>query len=162
MLMAAILYKWLLVSGLGLLAGKTGGPLPLVQGSPSHAAHFHPFYISVTEINHNSKDKTLEISCKLFAEDLEQIIEKDYKTQLDISTARDKAAFDKYIPDYISKHFTVAVDGKPARLSYIGFEKEKESAYCYFQVDNIASVKKFDLSNSLLYDFNENEINIMH
>jgi hypothetical protein len=29
----------------------------------------HPFFISVTEINHNSGDKNLEISCKIFTDD---------------------------------------------------------------------------------------------
>ncbi len=36
----------------------------------------HPFYVSVTEISHNAKDKTLEISCKLFSSDFETVLEK--------------------------------------------------------------------------------------
>lgn len=150
--MAAILYKWFLLSCSWVFAGMR----------PADAAHLHPFYISVTEINHNAKDKTLEISCKMFAEDLEQTLEKNYKTQLDFSAEKDKAAFDKLINDYVSKHLSVAVDGRPVRLTYIGFEQEKESAYGYFQIDNVASLKKLDISNSILFDFTEEEINIVH
>jgi hypothetical protein len=157
--MVGFLYKWSVIPLLSFMALTTKNDvLPAV----STGTTMHPFYVSVTEINHNAKDKTLEISCKMFAEDLEQIIEKDYKTTLDISLDKDKASFDKYIPDYVAKHLTLTVDGKAAKISYVGFEKEKESAYCYFQVDNIPSLKKIDISNSLLYDFNENEINIMH
>jgi len=47
-------------------------------------------------------------------------------------------------------------------LSYIGFEKEKESAYCYFQVENIFSLKKIDIKNSILQDFTTDQINIIH
>ena len=36
----------------------------------------HPLYISVTEINHNSKDKILEVSCKIFTNDFETVLEK--------------------------------------------------------------------------------------
>src|SRR4051812_28665036 len=109
--MAAISYKWLFVYGLWLVFGSK-------QANSPHQAYTarHPFYISVTEINHNAKDKVLEISCKMFADDFEQILEKDYKTQLDISSDKDKANFNRLTPDYINKHFSLIVDGKPVKL----------------------------------------------
>ena len=141
--------------------------LPFVTASSvskpaANAALPHPFYVSVTEINHNAAGKSLEVSCKFFAEDLEQILEKDYKTQLDISSAKDKAAFDKDIPDYVGKRLSLIVDGKTVGLKYVGFEKDKESAYAYFEVDNVASVKSISATNALLHDFIDQQINIMH
>jgi hypothetical protein len=168
--MVGLLFKWLIL-GACWLSPATEGRRDLAANAPESIAvekylspgqTFHPFYVSVTEINHNATDKTLEISCKMFTEDLEQIIEKNNKTTLDITTEKDKPSFDKYIPEYVSKNLVLFVDGKPVKLSYVGFEREKESTYCYFQVDNVSSVKKVDINNSLLYDFNENEINIMH
>lgn len=155
--MAAMVYKWLAVCSVWLMAGN-----PEAVSSVQEASAPHPFYIAVTEINLNSSDKTLEISCKMFAEDLEQILEKNYQGQLDISAEKDKANFDKYIPAYINKHLSVSIDGKPATLSYIGFEKDKESAYCYFQVENISSLKKINIHNSILHDFTPEQINIIH
>jgi hypothetical protein len=122
----------------------------------------HPFYISVTEINHNPNDKTLEISCKFFVDDFEQTLEKAYKTQLDITAVKDKAAFDKHIPDYVSRHLSLVVDGKLVPLHYVGFEKDKESAYAYFEVTNVSTLKSINITNSLLYDFIDKQINIMH
>jgi len=161
--MATILYKWFLVSGLLFIAGlpKTGKAI-LDKSIPASVEALHPFYISITEINHNAKDKTLEISCKMFAEDLEETLDKNYKTEVDLSLAKDKAALDKFIPDYINRHFSLAVDGKPVKLNYVGYEKDKESAYCYFQVDNVPSLKRLDVNNSLLHDFNQDQINIVH
>jgi hypothetical protein len=152
--MALLLFRWLAVSLFWF-------NVPADQTNATVAVK-HPFYIAVTEINHNAKDKTLEISCKMFAEDLEQILEKDYKAVLDITKDADKSRFDQYIPDYVGKRLSLSVDGKPVKLSYVGFEQEKESAYCYFQVDNVPSLKKIDVSNSLLYDYNEAQINITH
>lgn len=122
----------------------------------------HPFYISVTEITYQTKTKTAEVSCKMFAEDLEQILEKDYKKILDITLEKDKPVFNSLIPDYVTHHLGIAVDGKPAVLTYVGFEKESESAFCYFTIDHLPSPKKIDISNSLLHDFNTAQINIMH
>ncbi|MDQ6610621.1 MAG: hypothetical protein M3Y85_12460 [Bacteroidota bacterium] len=140
--------------------------LPLLSGNNhSELATFvnpHPFYISVTEINHNAGTKSLEISCKFFSDDLEQTLEKAYKAQLDITLPKDKAAFDKYIPDYIAKHFSVVVDGRSLPLTYVGFEKDKESAFAYFEIGNVGTLKQMTITNSLLHDFTSQQINIMH
>lgn len=137
----------------------------LAIGTPAeklHSVSRHPFYIAVTEINLNTSDKTLEVSCKMFADDLEQIIERNNHAQLDISSDKDKASFDKFIPAYIKNHLSLSVDGKATNLSYIGFEKEKESAYCYFQAENVSSLKKLEVFDSLLHDFTSGQINIIH
>ena len=153
--MAAIFYKWFVVCSFWLVVGF---PAPEHTSRPSK----HPFYVAVTEVNLNTSDKTLEVSCKLFADDLEQIIEKNNRVELDISSDKDKAKFDSYIPAYIKNHLSLAVDGRNYPLAYIGFEKEKESAYCYFQIENISSIKKLDITNSLLHDFTADQINIIH
>ena len=152
--MTGIVYKYLLVSLLSFLS--------ITKADNSLKNTPHPFYISVTEVNQNAKDHTLEISCKMFADDFEQILEKNYKKELDISTEKDKPVFDKLIPDYMAKHLSFVVDSRPMHFSYIGYEKDKESVYCYLQIDKVPSVKKIDINNSILYDFNNTEINIMH
>ncbi len=122
----------------------------------------HPFYIAVTEINQNVKDKTLEVSCKMFAEDLESILQKNYKTTLDLSSEKNKIVLDRLIADYIGKHLWIAVNGQPVVLKYLGFEKEKESAYCYFEVTGIPDINKVEVTNQILYDFNNSQVNIIH
>ena len=159
--MAAILYKWFLVLGLSFMGAlpKPGSAAALPQ---QNGFALHPFYISVTEVNHNAQEKTLEISCKLFADDFEETLKKNYKTALDLTSEKDKSALDKFIPDYVSRHLALSVDGRPVKLTNVGFEKDKESAYCYFQVEQVLSLKKLEVSNSILHDYSDGQINIMH
>lgn len=152
--MAVMLYKWLFVSLLSLISGTDHKTMA--------RENLHPFFIAVTEVNQNSKDKTLEISIKMFADDFEKTLEQNYKQSFDLTNEKQKATLDKLIPDYIKNHLGLTVDGKAQKLTYIGFEKDKESAYCYFQIDHISSVKKLDVYNSILYDFNNTQINIIH
>jgi hypothetical protein len=114
------------------------------------------------EINHNAKNKILEISCKIFTNDFEDILEKDYKTKVDLVNPPDKGAMDKLVNDYLRKRLALKVDNRPVNLSYVGFEKEDEAVYCYFEADNIASLKKIDVTNSILHDFSDQQINIIH
>ncbi|MFN2457114.1 MAG: DUF6702 family protein [Chitinophagaceae bacterium] len=159
--MVAILYKWLLVSGLMLLVSaqqESASKLPLQKVG----ARLHPFYVSVTEINHNAKDKALEITCRIFADDMESILKQNYKTVVDLGNESRHASNNRFINDYINKHLSLSADGKTAKLQYVGFEKEGASVYCYFEVPNIATVKSISLNNSILQDFTEKQINIIH
>ena len=159
--MAALLHKWFLFFSIFFLTALP--KLSVSANLPSPKGFlYHPFYIAVTEISQNAQDKTLEISCKLFADDFEEALKKNYKTVLDLTSEKDRAALDKFIPDYVNRHLALAVDGRPVKLMYVGFEKEKESAYCYFQVEQVASMKKLDLTNSILHDYSDGQINIVH
>ena len=123
---------------------------------------FHPFYVSVTEINHNPKEQTLEVSCKMFSEDLEDILKKNYKTAVDLTAQKQQQQNEKMIQDYISKHLAIQANGKALKLNFIGFEKEAESVYCYFETEKINGVKKLDVTDSILQDFSDKQINIIH
>jgi histone deacetylase complex regulatory component SIN3 len=159
MLMVLLGYKWLMAAFLSMPVISSS----LLTGQTNDLQkNFHPFYLSVTEINHNPDSKALEISCKMFADDFEAIIEKNYNTTLDITTDKDKVHFDKYVPDYITKHITIDVNGKPVKLNYVGFEVDKESAYVYMEVPSVSQLKNIIINNTLLYDFTEGQINIVH
>src|ERR1700753_1033238 len=109
--MVASLFKWL---SIGLLCMTIAKPNP------------HPLYISVTEITHNSKDKILEISCKVFTNDLEAVLEKMSGTRVDLGARAEKAATDKLIDTYVQKHLRLKVDGRPVALHFVGSEKEND------------------------------------
>jgi hypothetical protein len=122
----------------------------------------HPLYVTVTEINHNAKDKTLELSCKIFTNDLEGAIEKIFNKKVDLSSEKEKAANDKLVNDYIIKHLQLKVDGKAVELQFVGSEKETDATWTYLQVINVALLSKLNITNTLLYESFNNEINIMH
>src|ERR1700730_8159437 len=92
-----------------------------------YLALLHPFFVSVTEINHNAKEKTLEISCKTFTDDLEKAIEKSANLKLDLFNVKDKAIAEKAIAEYFKKHLVIKVDGKAVPLEFVGFERESEA-----------------------------------
>ncbi|HLY68307.1 MAG TPA: DUF6702 family protein [Puia sp.] len=150
--MATSLVKWI-IAGLIFIFS---------QNKETDITTNHPFYVSVTEINHNPKDKTLEISCKIFINDFETVLEKTFNSKVDLNNAKYKEANDKMISQYIMKHFLIAVDGRPQTLQFVGCENKAESVWSYFQVDNIPSVKKIDINSNILYESFESEINILH
>jgi hypothetical protein len=116
----------------------------------------------VVELGHNKEAASLEISCKVFAEDAQAVLEKHHDSRVDFNDARQKKTLAGWLTQYIQKHLVVTADGKGQRLHFIGFEQEAESLYCYFEVAGVPAVKTLRLTNSLLHDFTDKQINIMH
>ncbi len=144
--MASFLFKWLLIGGLIF----------------NPAATYHPIFVSVTEIEHNAKDKTLEISCKVFTDDFEKTLRQTYKTYVDLLKPKDKIAMNKLVADYVQKHLLIKVDGKAATLQFLGYEQDEEGIVSYYQVNNIATVKKLDITDNILFEYKKEQLSIIH
>jgi len=145
--MAAIFFKWLLV--FSLLA-------------PKAVADNHPIFVSVTEIEHNATDKTLEISCKIFTDGFEKTLRQTYKGKIDLLDVKYKTQMSAIISDYVNRHLSVKADDKPGKLNFIGFEQEEEGIISYFQINNIPAVKKIDITDNILYEYKKEQISLLH
>jgi len=155
--MVGLLSKWSLLSVLFYL--------PVFSSSNSlheNEVVFHPFYVSVTEIDYNAREGSLEISCKMFADDFENTLREQFKTKIDFAQPKDSKQLERMVYQYVQKHLQLKVNGKPASLQFVGFEKENEAAWCYLQVSNVPAVKRLDITNSLLYESYDSQISIMH
>ena len=159
--MVASVYKWLSIPVVFAFI-NFADPAGTRVSQQFPISGFHPYYVSVTEINHNAGDKTLEISCKLFTDDFEKALADKYKMKVDLSAPKDKKIMDRIITDYIKNHLAIKADGKIVNFNYVGFEKEEEAVFSYFQVDNMTSVKRIDVTNSILHEEHDTQINIMH
>lgn len=122
----------------------------------------HPFFVSVTELHFNPKNKNLEISCKMFVDDLQNALKQNYKRPVDLANQKQHVENEKILNDYLTKHLVINADNKFVGLKLIGFEKESESVYCYFEATNIPAPKKVVLTNKILHDYKQEQVNIMH
>lgn len=122
----------------------------------------HPIFVSVTEIEHNAKEKTLEISCKIFTDDFEKTLRKAYNTQVDLLKPKDKNAMNKMVADYVQKHLLIKVDAKPVALQFLGYQQDEEGIESYYQVNNIAAVKKMEITDNILFEYKKEQISIIH
>lgn len=136
--------KNIILLGLFLLAGKP-----------------HPFYLSVTDIKYNEKNKSLEVACKIFTNDLEGALKKTTGKKVDLTNPADKKEVEKILFDYISKRLIINLNGKTMALKYIGNEREEDVIWTYMEVEKCGKPKQLNISNSLLYDFLKEQINLV-
>lgn len=145
--MALILYKWLFLATTWI----------------SHPAVIaHPIYVSVTEIEHNAADKTLEISCKIFTDDLEKTLREVSKVHIDLINPTDKKMMEKMLSDYVSKHLLINANGKNQQLKFKGYEQIEEAIYSYYEVDNIPVLKNITVTDNILFEYKSEQMSLLH
>lgn len=122
----------------------------------------HPLYVSIIEIDHNAKTKELEVSIRIFTDDFENTLKKYSAAHIDLTHPSNKALMDKLVSDYLQKHLQIKIDNKATAMRYLGFEVQQESVWSFFEIPNVPSVKKMDITTNVLYDYQDKQMNIIH
>jgi hypothetical protein len=123
----------------------------------------HPFFVSVTEIEHNAKDKILEISCKIFTDDFEKTLRKNLKnTTIDLLNPAKKDAMSKLIDEYIKNHLQIKINDITSNIKFIGYEQQEEGIVSFYEIKNISAIKKISVVNNILFEYQDKQINIVH
>ncbi len=146
--MVSILYKWFAVV------------FSLFLADPETA--LHPVYVSVTEITHNAPAKTLEVSCKIFTDDFEKTLRKYSSTKVDLINPANKNAMEELINRYVQSRLKIEVNDKLVTMKFIGYEVVEEAVVSYYQADAVPVVNTMGIQNNLLYDFINEQINLLH
>jgi hypothetical protein len=123
---------------------------------------FHPFYISLTEIKYNSKENSLEISQKIFWDDLEVQLAELHEGKIDFLKPKDKADLDRKLKQYILQNNEILVNGKKAALSYLGYEIEEDAAWFYLEAKQIPRPQKIEVKNTILHKHFNGQQNIIN
>jgi hypothetical protein len=153
--MVILLYKWLFLASTFFSGGHSG--------TPADSLARHPLFVSVTEMNYNTADKDLEISCKIFTDDFEKTLSNVYHAKVDLSAPANMKENDKLVAEYIKTHLQLKLDNKAVTLSFVGFEKENDAVWSYFEVDNTTTTpKKIEVVNTILYESYDKQMNLMH
>lgn len=121
----------------------------------------HPFYLSVTEMKYNEKNKSMEIACKMFTNDLEGALKKTTGKKVDIINPKEKKEVEKILFEYITKRLSINLNGKSTTLKYIGYEKEEDVIWTYMEIEKCEKPKQLNINTSLLYDYIKDQINLV-
>ena len=123
---------------------------------------FHPFFISLTEIRYNPKEKSLEISQKIFRDDLENALTGQYKSRVNFLAPGNKAELEKKIKKYILENNDISINGEKLVLYYLGYELEEEAIWFYLEAQKVPFPKTADIRNSILHKNFDTQQNIIN
>ena len=121
----------------------------------------HKFYVSIYQINYNQKKQMLEITSRIFIDDLNDVLKIKYakKTHL---TEKDETVEDvNLMKKYLLDNFKITINGKPQIINYANKETDNNIIVCYFNVKNISKISKITIKNTSLFELNDEQQNII-
>ena len=125
--------------------------------------NLHPFYVSVTEVNFNESNQSLEISIKMFTEDLEEALATRYGQKLNFASEEEHPDADAYLALYLEDQIKIKVDGKPVSFQFLGKDAKSEATWCFAEIGELAGAPaQIEIRNSLLTSEFEGQKNMVH
>lgn len=113
-------------------------------------------------MKYDKKERSIHTSVKLFTNDIEEALKKLNAKKVDLINDSNKKANEELLKVYIQNRLKLKTDGKTRAFDLIGYEREEDAIWIYLEYKNLSTFKKVEIENTLLYDFLDNQINILH
>lgn len=124
----------------------------------------HKFYVSVTNVGYSEKDDALQITSRLFIDDLEAVLMARYDLEAKLATEDESESSDEYLEKYLRKKFKVEINGGGKSYELIGRKYDNDVCIFYIEVPNInfPTVKSIQIQNEMLTDLFDEQQNLVH
>ncbi len=134
----------------------------LGAGGRSIRGAVHAFHTSLTEIQYNAKEKSLEISIRMFTDDLETTLTKFNNGQkVMVGGKNDNSEI--ILSKYIQQHFAIISPQKQKKaLTILGKELEGDATWVYVEIPNSQDFKGQTLYNSLMQEMFDDQTNLVN
>ncbi|MEP0712361.1 DUF6702 family protein [Algoriphagus sp.] len=121
----------------------------------------HPFHLSLTEIKWNKNTEQLEISQKIFWDDLEIALSAYHDVSIDFLNPANKEKLDKQIESYLRAQNEIWINEKSIPLKFLGYEIEDDAAWFYLESGKLPEPNTINVKNSLLIESFPDQKNVV-
>ena len=121
----------------------------------------HKYYVSITKIDFVEEQESLQITSRIFIDDLEDVIRERYNQEIVLDVNEESEMVEFYIESYLKEKVSIKINGENVILNYLGKEYENEILFCYLEIMNIKAIKAIEITNTILFDKFDDQKNII-
>lgn len=130
----------------------------LLMASMSAVVSAHKFYMSLTVVDHNTTDKSLEFTLRLFADDLEAAVARRGP-----ALKHGQPGFDKAVFAYVQQTLVLKrADGSAVPLAWVGHENKVDVTWVYVEAKGVDSTVGLTVRDALFQDLFSEQVNMLH
>lgn len=122
----------------------------------------HPYYIGVTELHFYPDKMRVEMSVKIFTDDLEDAIRAYSKQPVDLIRQQGKPETDQAIFGYLGNRIRLDGDGKLIRFGYIGYELIDDACWIHWEAAIDSVPRNISFFNNAIYERQPTQQHILH
>jgi len=128
---------------------------------PLFAFTMHKYYLSLTKIEYKENEKLLQVTMRIFIDDLEHTLNSTYDKNFELALPNESANIDTLINKYISTKFNVKINDLKKTYIYLGKEYENDVVYLYIELKNIDQINSIEIKNNMLMEMFPEQKNII-
>ncbi|TDN87187.1 hypothetical protein DET49_11346 [Salegentibacter sp. 24] len=122
----------------------------------------HEFYLSVTEIEYNKEEQSLQIITRVFIDDFQNVLNQRYGLDLQLSQEAEEGEIRENIAKYLEQKLRLKIPGQNLELNYLGKQYEADQLVLYIEVENVAPFNQIEVTNEILTDLFDDQKNVVH
>jgi hypothetical protein len=128
----------------------------------SSAFTFHKFYVGVFQVDYFKEKKAVQITARLFIDDLEKALHKKHNKHFYITTKDEVADANTYIAKYLEEKLRIKINNKNQTLQFLTKEQEDNIVICYLKINFKDKIKDLEITNNVLSDVFTEQQNLLH
>lgn len=122
----------------------------------------HDFHTSLTEINYNAKSGSLELSVRVFTDDLELALTNFNKGKL-VKVEDPESIVNPLIEQYIRKNLALVSADKEVKFGkFYGKEKEADATWIFLEIFDCKQLKNYTLYNAIMQEMFSDQTNLVN
>lgn len=122
----------------------------------------HKFYVAIFQVQFVPEKKRVQITSRIFLDDINQTLEKKYHKATQIGFGPEKPEEIVLLKKYFTDNLVIKINDQLHHLNYLSSDVEEDVLVSYWSITNISKVKSFNIQNTILMDGNADQQNIMH
>ncbi|UFH36734.1 DUF6702 family protein [Flavobacterium acetivorans] len=123
---------------------------------------YHKFYMGIYQVNYAPDKKMLQITSRIFVDDLNNALEKKYTKKLNLGTDKESSEELVLLKKYMSEKFSLKVNGELKPIQFLSKELDGDVMVCYWNIREVSKIKSIEVYNAVLVDWNSEQQNITH
>lgn len=122
----------------------------------------HKFYVSIYQIDYAPEKKMLQITARIFTDDLNEALTKKYNRKTFLGEKNEMPADVDLLQKYLLENFSVKVNKKPVAIHFLSREFENNVTICYFNVKGATKIQTMEIRNTALLELFPDQQNIIN
>ena len=127
----------------------------------STAFSIHKFYVSTTSIKYIPNERSLQITAQVFADDFESTL-KQHVQEIRLNPDNKVELIDSLTKKYFQKNLVFKTQDGILSFDYLGKVYRNDLLVAYLEIVLDGTVQNLVVQNTLLFDFSEDQKNILH
>jgi len=121
----------------------------------------HKFYTAIYQINFVPEKKMVQVTSRIFADDLNEALEFNYHKKTQLGSANETPEDIALLKKYLSEKFTIKINGKSQPMLFLSKELEDNILVCYLKCTGVEKVNSLEVKNTIITEVHSEQQNVI-